>query len=326
MAHVSEKKKKIVAEFVQLLDQYPVIGTVNMANLPTKQLQNMRKKLREKGTVLRMTKKRLMKQAFAIAKKKNIADLQKHLEGMPALIFTEENPFKLYAGLQKTKSKAPAKTGQTAPNDIVVSAGATTFTPGPIISELGKFGIKSGIESGKVVIKEDSIVAKKGDIISEELASILGRLGLEPMDIGLNLTSVYEEGEIYESEVLHIDLTEYTNKFTTSYIESLNLSVYTGYPTTDSLPLLITKAHSEARNLALSENIVTPDTTEDLLRKAQAHSISLSNSLSQGTIPDAPIVETPEVQEVEQKQEKENKIEEPKKDEDIAVGLGSLFG
>ena len=69
-AHVSQKKKDVVTEFSQLLDKYPVIGVVNMANLPTKQLQNMRSKLREKETVLKMTKKRLMKLVFENSKKK----------------------------------------------------------------------------------------------------------------------------------------------------------------------------------------------------------------------------------------------------------------
>jgi large subunit ribosomal protein L10 len=42
----------------------------------------------------------------------------------------------LYKILQKSKSSAPAKAGQTAPNDIYVKAGKTSFAPGPIIGEL----------------------------------------------------------------------------------------------------------------------------------------------------------------------------------------------
>ena len=77
-AHVSQKKKDTVSEFAHLLDHYPVIGVVNMENLPTKQLQTMRSKLRDKETVLRMTKKRLMKLAFSKSKKAHIKDLEKH--------------------------------------------------------------------------------------------------------------------------------------------------------------------------------------------------------------------------------------------------------
>ncbi len=64
MAHVSKFKKKTVEEFVALLDKYPVVAVANMANLPTKTVQNMRAKLREQGTFIKMTKKRLLKLAF----------------------------------------------------------------------------------------------------------------------------------------------------------------------------------------------------------------------------------------------------------------------
>ena len=39
-AHVSDKKKKVVEEFVELIEKYPVIGVVNMTNLPTKTVQD----------------------------------------------------------------------------------------------------------------------------------------------------------------------------------------------------------------------------------------------------------------------------------------------
>ena len=47
----------------------------------------------------------------------------------------------------------------------MIPAGPTPFAPGPIIGELGMLKIKAGIEAGKVVIKEDAHVAKKGDVI-----------------------------------------------------------------------------------------------------------------------------------------------------------------
>ena len=334
-AHVSQKKKDVVSEFAHLIDEYPVIGVVNMKNLPTKQLQTMRSKLRDKETVLIMTKKRLMKIAFSKSKKQHITDLEKHFEGMPALIFTSENPFKLYSELQKTKSRAPAKPGQTAPNNITVNAGPTSFSPGPIIGQLGKYGIKTGVEGGKIVIKEDAIVAKKGNVIDADLAEILTRLGIEPMEIGLNLTAVYEDGTISTSDVLHIDEDEYRNKICTAYNDSLNLTVYVTYPTDENISILLSKAHSESFALALSQEILTDETTLQIIQKAQSEALSLSNSLpSTGTEKEEPVKEKKEKpkDEVKEEEPKEDKPEEPKEEEpeeeqsDTAVGLGSLFG
>ncbi|MBT4022145.1 50S ribosomal protein L10 [archaeon] len=330
MAHVSESKKKTVEEFAKLIDEYPVIGVVNMLNLPARTVQKMREKLREKGTVLRMTKKRLLKIAFSKVKKENVGDLQSHFKGLPALIFTKDNPFTLYAELEKTKSNAPAKGGSEAPKDITVKAGPTSFAPGPIIGQLAQFGIKTGVENGKLAIKADAIVAKRGDIISAELAGILTRLGIEPMEIGLDLTAAYENGSIFTSDLLYIDEVEYMNKFMTAYNESLNLAVSSGYPTTESLQIMISKVVTQSRSLSIESGFITDDTAKDIVMKAHVQMTSLSNNLSEDAKPKgiAPIQTTPTPVETEKKDEPkpDQQPKEEKKPEEAAAGLGALFG
>src|SRR3989338_3106221 len=203
-AHVAKYKKDTAEKIVELINSYPIIGAVNMENLPGQQLQTLRAKLR-KDAVLLMTKRRIMKIAIEQAKsqKEGIEELEQHLSGMPALLFTKESPFKLSRMLQKNKSPAPAKAGQTAPRDITVNKGPTSFAPGPIIGELASVGIKSGVEGGKIAIKEDSIIVRKGDKIKPKVAEILTRLGIMPMEVGLDLVAIYENGTIYSKDVLN---------------------------------------------------------------------------------------------------------------------------
>ena len=167
MAGVAEYKKKYVQDMSKLIRQYPIVGLVNMEGLPAPQLQTMRSELRGKME-LYMTKKRLMRIALEKIKneKNGIEELEKHFEGMPAFIFTNENPFKLSRTLQKSKTKAPARAGQTAPSDITISKGPTPFAPGPVISELSNAGLKVGVENGKVAVKEDTVIVKKGEKIN----------------------------------------------------------------------------------------------------------------------------------------------------------------
>ncbi len=327
MTHVSEDKKKSVAEFAKLLDTYPVIAVVDMANLPTKTVSQMRAKLRENGTILKMTKKRLMKIAFSQAKKDKVKELEKYFKGMPALIFTKDNPFKLYSFLEKNKSNAPAKAGQVAPKDIMVKAGPTSFAPGPIIGQLGKYGIKTGVEGGKLAIKTDAVAAKKGQVIDADLAGILVRLGIEPMEIGLDLTAAYEDGFIFTSDVLYVDEKVYGQKFVTAYTESINLAVYSGYPTTESLKIMIGKAAKETRAISLEAGFMTVDTSGDIIKKAYRIMLSISNSLPPEALSEelrnaknaAQVTQAaPEAPKAEKK--------EAKKEEDSAAGLGSLFG
>ena len=251
MAQVAEYKKRIVEQFANLVKDYPIIAVVNVENIPGPQMQAMRAKLR--GTAeLAMTKQRLMRLALEAAKneRKGVEQLIPRLEGMPAMIFTKQNPFKLASMLRKYKSSAPAKGGQTAPRDIVVKATLTPFAPGPIIAELGSIGLKTGVEKGKVAIKADATVVKQGEIISPKVAEVLTRLGIQPMEIGLDLVAVYDNGTIYARDVLSVDEQEYLNRLREAASNALWLSVSVGYVTSENIRLLISRAYKESKGLS----------------------------------------------------------------------------
>jgi large subunit ribosomal protein L10 len=275
-AKIPEAKTKVVKELIDLAKKYNLVGAVDMENLPTKQLQNMRAQLR-KTVVLKVAKRRLITIALreAAKDKPGLDKLIDHLKGMPALIFTNDNPFSLYKTLSKNKSSAPIKAGQTAPNDIIVPAGPTGFAPGPVIGQLGGVGIKAGIDGGKVVVKADSKVASEGDVIKESLAALLARLGIQPMEIGLNLTAAYENGTIFDRKVLAIDEKEYINNLTNAHRWAFNLAMEAGIMTAETTELMVTKAFREAKAVALEANIFTDRTMPDILAKAYNQMLSV---------------------------------------------------
>ncbi|MBI2654471.1 50S ribosomal protein L10 [Candidatus Woesearchaeota archaeon] len=276
--HVAEYKKEIVSSLVNLISENPIIGVVNMENLPAPQLQVMRAQLRGKFYIT-MTKRRLIKLAFeqTKAKKKGIEQLEMHLGGMPALIFTKENPFKLSKTLQKSKSPAPAKAGQTAPRDIIVNKGATSFAPGPIIGELAMAGIKAGVEGGKVAIKEDTVVVRAGEKIKPKVAEILTRLGVQPMEVGLDLVAVYENGLIYTRGILAVDEKEYLSRLANASRWAFNLANYVAYPTKSNIRHLIGKAFNDAKTIGVAQNIFDAGIIDILLSKAEQQMLSLTN-------------------------------------------------
>lgn len=268
-AHVSDEKKQVVKEFTKLIETYPIVAAVDVENLPAKQLMNMRSNLRGKAE-LKMTKRRLMNIALENAKKENVIALKEHLKGMPALLFSKENPFSLFKILKKSKSPAPIKAGQRTPKDIVIKAGPTSFAPGPIIGELGAFGIKAGIDGGKVAVKEDKVVAKEGDVINAKLAAILQRLEIQPMEIGLNLTAVYENGAILTKNVLDIDEDAFIKSLQDAFTDSLKLSMSIGLPLKENIEMMLQNAHLDAYKLAEAQSIMTADNVERILAKADS--------------------------------------------------------
>ena len=323
MAHVADYKKEKVKELLQLADQYPIVGIVNMENMPAAQLQRLREQLRSQ-VVLNMSKKTIMQIVFDKAKEKKagIEKLTTFFRGMPAIMFTKENPFKLASMIKKNKSKAPAKAGQTAPNNIVVKAGATPFAPGPVIGELGALGIKAGVENGKVAIKEDKVVVKEGEVISQKAAELLSRLGIEPMEVGLDLLAVYEDGEILEKNVLFIDEEEYKQKFEQASSWAFNLAVNTAYPTDVTLPVLIVKAHTDAKALALDQNLIADEIIGELVGKAEQQMLALKSNVkieepqkAEEKAPEAPKEEPKQSTEEPQEKKEETKPEEAPKEE-----------
>ncbi|MBI4448337.1 50S ribosomal protein L10 [Candidatus Woesearchaeota archaeon] len=280
-AHVAESKKRQLEEIKKLCSQYPVIALIDMENMPSPQLQKLRNTLRN-SIIIRMYKGRVLKIALEQLKGKlnGAEELQEKVCGMPALMFTQENPFKLYKLLMKNKSSAAAKPGQKAPKAITLSPGPTPFAPGPKIGELGQLGIKTEIKEGKVCIKEEKLLIKEGEAFNAKIAGLLQSLGIEPMEIGLNLTFALENGIIFGKNVLTVDEQQYLNNVRLIASETMNLAIYIGYATKETAPLLVKKAARDSLALADSLNIITDETASKLLKKAEIQALHLKSKLN----------------------------------------------
>jgi len=334
--HIPQWKKDEVETIKKMLTTYSSTGIVGVQGIPSSQLQIMRKNLRGMADI-KMCRNSLIFRALAESAD-NIKKMDKYVDSQTALLFTNENPFKLYKILEKGKTLAPIKPGGVAPKDIIVQKDPTSFPPGPIVGELQGVGIPAGIESGKVVIRETKTVARTGDVVDAKLASILARLDIRPVELGLELRAVYEKGMVYESKLLSVDETKYLSDLTLAVQRAFNLSINSAYPAKATISTLLTKAASQSRNLAINAEIIMPDIIDVLLAKGNAQMLSLAkvasakdaNALSaklKEKLAAAPKEEKkPQAQAAAPKEAKEEKKKEEPKETDIAAGLGSLFG
>lgn len=333
MPHVAEWKKDEVASLKELINSYEVVGMANLADIPAPQLQQMRRTLKDSAT-LKMSRKTLMSLALNDNEKANIANLEDYMEGQPALIFTNMNPFKLFKILESSKTPAPAKAGSIAPEDIVVPKGDTAFKPGPVLGELQKAGIPAKIEKGKIVITNDKVIVEAGEVIPRDVASILTRLEIYPLEVGIDLRAAYEAETIYTSDLLTVDEEKTLADIQKAFTQALNLSVEAVIFNKESTPLIIQKAVSQSMNLALNAEILNEKTRDVLLAKAYAQMLAVASEVS---AKDENAVD----EELKEKlsstaakvETKENNNEEPEDEEeaeeeegDAAAGLGALFG
>jgi len=280
---MSEWKQKRVENLTEQIKKSKVVGVLTVRNLPSKQLQQMRTKL---PADIAMAKKNLMLRALKDSKKKGIKDLEQYITDQPAFIFADENPFKLCSIIAKNKSPAPAKGGDIAPNDIVIEKGDTPFQPGPVLGEMKGVGIPCAIEGGKIVISETKTILKAGEEINPKLAEMLGRLGIEPMEIGLELLACYEGGSVFPKDVLAVDDEEYFNNFIRAYKHTLNLSVESAFPTSTNIEILVQKCYSNSKGLSIEAGILNSATVGDILGKASRAAGAIS-----GMVKDAPAAE-----------------------------------
>jgi len=334
--HVPQWKKEEVEAIKELIKEYPLFGVVGIGGIPAKQLQKMRRDLQ--GTaVLKVARNTLTKRALDESDD-DIKQMEEYIDVQTALVFTEQNPFKLYKLLENSKSPSPIKAGAIAPNDIIVEAGPTSFPPGPIIGEMQGAGIPAAIDGGKVVIKETKAVAKEGEVVSQKLAAMLTRLEIYPMEVGLDLRAVLESGSVFEPEVLAIDEDRYFTDFTLAAQQAFNLSVNAAYPTAESISTLISKAVTESRNLGINATVLEPEIMDALLGKAQSQMLSVASSASSnneeavdeelkealGAAASAATAAPAVAEETVEEQEEEEPEEE--EEESGMAGLGALFG
>lgn len=287
MAHVAQWKYKKVEEISSLLKQYPVIGIAEIGSIPAPQMQSMRQNLRG-NMVIQSSKNTLILRAIDTAEEdvKGLNGLKEIIDGQTAIIATEINPFKLQAKMNKTKTKAPAKGGEIADEDIKVKAGDTPFKPGPIVGDLQKVGIPAAIQGGKVVIKKDKTIVKKGEVIPRDVAQMLSRLEIFPLDIGISLQGVYEDGLIFRPDVLDIDLDVYRTQFIQAVGNAFSLAVETTWISKDTIIPLIAKAHCDARSLAIEQGILTKDTASYVLAKAHRSMIAIASKIKKEGLDD----------------------------------------
>lgn len=268
-----------VEDIAKLIGQHKTIGIASLQKVRAAQLQELKKNLAEK-VYMRVVKNNLMKLAVDSCKDKpNLQGLGEHLAGSNVYLFTDLNPFKLVLVLERGKVKTTAKAGDIAAFDVIIPAGNTGQAPGPIISQLNAVGLPTRIESGSVWINKDTLVVRKGEVISERLASVLSKLGVKPVESGLAMSVVYDDGLLITRAQLRVDVDGTKKNVESAYAESFALSLSIAYPTSETATALIQVAHRQAYALAMNGSIPAKETIVDLIKKAHIEMLSLSSRM-----------------------------------------------
>ncbi len=231
--------------------------------LPSSQFHEIKKKMRGTATI-GMAKKSIILRAIDASGKKGLEQLKENIGADVALFFSSLDAFELSGMLTENQSPVKAKAGDVAPEDITVEPGPTDLVPGPAISELSGVGLKVAVENGKLAVKIGATVAKAGDKIKENVASVLAKLNITPLKVGFEPVAAYDsvENKVYRG--IKIDKKAAYEELKEAISKALGFATNIKYVTKETLSFFLGQAAAEEEALAAKVGqsaVQTPDST-----------------------------------------------------------------
>jgi large subunit ribosomal protein L10 len=274
-----KKKRMLYQELQELPGTYDVIALSKMSKVRATQLMTIRKKFRNEIKI-RVIKNRVAQRAFEkLNNRPGLDYLSKELEGQCALLFTNISPFKLNLIFDKNKVFLPAKGGDIATKDIIIPAGNTGISPGPVLSEFKEANVSTKIDQGTIWVGKDTVVVRSGSIISQKLASLISKLNIKPIEAGISISLAIAEGLVLKENDLKINLTEYREEFARSFHEAVSLAIETSYSTVETITHLLVRAYQNATALATDSGYLSPDSVQFVLVRANANGQIIANQV-----------------------------------------------
>ena len=274
-----------VSELVEILQQDGVVSIVDTTGVPATAMLGMRSELRNRMSMT-MAKKTLFRIAW-----KEVGFDESMLEKMmdkaeqPVLVHSSVlSPFQLFNELEKTRTGRSVKSGDIAPQDIIVEAGETDFVPGPIVGELSAVGIPAKIDKGKVMIQKTVTAVNEGEEIPVELGLMLDKLGIKPIEIGIILCGAIEGGVLMPPEDLDLDIDGFRSNIAQAVSASFNVACNVRWFTPETIPVLVSKAKSEALSVAIEAGITNSETMPLFISRANARAMAVAGQLDSSAL------------------------------------------
>ena len=269
-----KRKSQMLQQLQELPKQYKVLALVKMTKVRASQILPLRKKL--KGEVEFVSiKNKVAQKAFEKMEVPGLKEIVGELTGQCLCMFTNMSPFKLNVLLAKNKIMLAARGGDISSIDIVVPEKNTGIAPGPMLTEFKAAGIPTKIDQGTIWIAKETTPVKKGGVINEKLAPLLGKLDIKPVEAGITLYSAVEEGLKYSEEEIVIDVEKIRDEFAQAHQQAVSLSIEAAYVTPENIGQILSKAAQSARSVSIESGFMTDETKEQILQKADAQAKAL---------------------------------------------------
>jgi large subunit ribosomal protein LP0 len=139
-----------------------------------------------------------------LGKDSPFANLLPEIVGNIGLVFVKDNMAQCRDIIGQYVVPAPARSGVVANANVIVPKGPTGCDPSQT-SYFQTMEINTKISRGQIEIQTDVHLITKGERVTAGQADLLQKLNIRPFTYGLAITKVFDNGSLYDIEVLSID-------------------------------------------------------------------------------------------------------------------------
>jgi len=310
MGRTKDEKLAYFAKLKDLVETYPSIFIVNVDNVGSNQMHQIRQALRGKGTIL-MGKNTMVRRAvrLILADNPQFERFLPHVKGNVGFVFTSGDLKDVRDLILSNRVAAPAKAGAYAPNDVYVPAGNTGMEPGKT-SFFQALNIPTKIARGTIEIVSDIHLVVAGNRVGSSEATLLNMLNISPFTYGMKIIQIYDQGQVFEPKVLDIEEKMLIDQFLSGVKVVASISLALNYPTLASVAHSLVNSYKNLIAVALAT-----DYTFEGAEQAKAY-LENPEAFAAAAAPEAAEEAAPAAK-VEEKKE-----EAPEEDSDEDMGLG----
>jgi large subunit ribosomal protein LP0 len=310
MGATRAQKEVYFVKLKELIAKYPSIFVVNVDNVGSNQMHQIRVALRGKGVVL-MGKNTMVRRALRsiLSEYPQFERLLPHVRGNIGFVFTSGDLKDIREIIVANKVAAPARAGAFAPRDVFVPAGNTGMEPGKT-SFFQALGIPTKIARGTIEIVSDIQVVTAGTRVGSSEASLLNMLNISPFTYGMTVSMIFDSGNVFPPEVLDVTDTELIDRFLSGIKTVAAISLALNYPTLVSVTHSLVNAYKNliAVSVATDYTFEGSEKAKEYLANPEAFAVAAAPTAAAEAAPAAKV-------------EEEKKEEEEEEDDDMGFGL-----
>ncbi|KAL7927691.1 ribosomal protein L10 domain-containing protein [Trichoderma austrokoningii] len=242
-----------------LLQDFKSIFIVEIDNVSSQQMHEIRHALRGKGVVL-MGKNTMVRRALRtfLVDTPEYERILPFVKGNVGFVFTNGDLKEIRDQILANRVAAPARAGAVAPVDVWVPAGNTGMEPGKT-SFFQALGVPTKIARGTIEITTDLKLIEAGNKVGPSEASLLNLLNISPFTYGLGIAQVYDQGQVFPPSILDISEEQLLGTLAKAITTVATISLALNFPTLPSVMHSVVNSYKKVLAVAVETEISWPE-------------------------------------------------------------------